>query len=108
MPSPIINLGFASSMLAVTSPRQHSISCHSGRLPLGDVPGVLASYAELAHRYEALLRGVQLMLETSSGAGPQRPTASDEDWQRTRTADAEAGGESDPPEAREQQGVLTD
>ena len=44
-------------------------------LTLGDVAPLLAEYGELAHKYEALLRGVSLMLDTSAGEGPQRPTA---------------------------------
>jgi hypothetical protein len=44
-------------------------------LTLGDVAPLLAEYGELAHKYEALLRGVSLMLDSSSGEGPQRPTA---------------------------------
>jgi hypothetical protein len=43
-------------------------------LQLGEVPRVLGDYTELVQRYEALLRGVTLMLESSAGAGPGRPT----------------------------------
>ena len=45
-----------------------------GQLTLDEVPRLLADYAQLAQRHEALLRGVTLMLDTSSGAGPQQPT----------------------------------
>ena len=65
-------------------------------LTLGDVPLLVAEYGELVHRHEALLRGVTLMLDTSSGEGPQRPTQQpaqqqSQQQQRQQTADMFSG-----------------
>ena len=57
-------------------------------LTLGDVAPLLVEYGELAHKYEALLRGVSLMLDTSAGEGPQRPTAPQPEQQPQRQPQA--------------------
>lgn len=56
------------------STRYRFFGASPGELILSDVPQLLNDYCALAQRHEALLRGVQLMLETTAAA-PAAPAA---------------------------------
>ena len=61
-------------MISDMARKYRFLNREAAELQLGEVPRVLGDYTELVQRYEALLRGVTLMLESSAGAGPGRPT----------------------------------